>query len=103
MKRLKIEMQHQEGNFTVKKLIAAGGMLALALSLSVAQAETAAKKPRKPAMGSKSSKEKVVKTKSGLEYVDLVEGKGPMPKAGQTVTVDYTGWLTDGKKFDSSN
>lgn len=47
-------------------------------------------------------KENVVKTASGLEYVDLVEGKGASPTKGQTVIVHYTGWLTDGKKFDSS-
>src|SRR5512132_443705 len=41
-------------------------------------------------------------TPSGLKYEDLVVGKGPEAKAGQTVTVHYTGWLTDGKKFDSS-
>jgi peptidylprolyl isomerase len=45
---------------------------------------------------------KVVTTKSGLKYEDLVVGKGPSPKSGQTVTVHYTGWLTNGKKFDSS-
>src|SRR5579884_2587425 len=47
-------------------------------------------------------KENVVKTASGLEYVDLMEGKGASPKKGQTVKVHYTGWLTNGKKFDSS-
>jgi FKBP-type peptidyl-prolyl cis-trans isomerase len=43
-----------------------------------------------------------VKTPSGLEYVDLVVGTGAQPAAGQTVSVHYTGWLTDGRKFDSS-
>jgi FKBP-type peptidyl-prolyl cis-trans isomerase len=43
-----------------------------------------------------------VKTSSGLEYVDLVVGTGVEPGAGQTVSVHYTGWLTDGRKFDSS-
>ena len=41
-------------------------------------------------------------TPSGLKYDDLVVGTGPEAKAGQSVTVHYTGWLTDGKKFDSS-
>jgi peptidylprolyl isomerase len=43
-----------------------------------------------------------VTTASGLKYVDLVEGTGATPQRGQTVTVHYTGTLTNGKKFDSS-
>lgn len=45
---------------------------------------------------------KVVKTQSGLSYQDLKVGKGPKPQDGQTVVVHYTGWLTNGRKFDSS-
>jgi peptidylprolyl isomerase len=41
-------------------------------------------------------------TPSGLKYKDMVEGTGASPTAGQTVTVHYTGTLTDGSKFDSS-
>ena len=41
-------------------------------------------------------------TASGLEYDDLQEGTGESPQTGQTVSVHYTGWLTNGKKFDSS-
>ena len=43
-----------------------------------------------------------VKTTSGLSYVDEVVGNGDLAKAGQTVSVHYTGWLTNGHKFDSS-
>ncbi len=41
-------------------------------------------------------------TDSGLKYDDLVEGDGEVATVGQTVSVHYTGWLTDGSKFDSS-
>lgn len=41
-------------------------------------------------------------TATGLKYIDLKEGTGPAPRAGQTAVVHYTGWLTDGTKFDSS-
>ncbi len=39
---------------------------------------------------------------AALQIEELVVGTGPSPKAGQTVSVHYTGWLTNGKKFDSS-
>jgi FKBP-type peptidyl-prolyl cis-trans isomerase len=45
---------------------------------------------------------KEVTTASGLKYTDLVVGTGPSPQPGQTVTVQYTGTLADGTKFDSS-
>jgi FKBP-type peptidyl-prolyl cis-trans isomerase len=41
-------------------------------------------------------------TESGLKYETLKEGKGAEAKKKQTVSVHYTGTLTDGKKFDSS-
>jgi FKBP-type peptidyl-prolyl cis-trans isomerase len=46
--------------------------------------------------------EQQVTTESGLKYSDLVVGNGREAALGDTATVHYTGWLTDGKKFDSS-
>ena len=47
-----------------------------------------------------------VTTPSGLRIIDVKPGSGPVPQVGQTVTVNYTGWLfvdgKKGKKFDSS-
>lgn len=42
------------------------------------------------------------KSSTGLWHVDLVEGNGPSPNTTDKVKVHYTGWLTNGKKFDSS-
>lgn len=39
---------------------------------------------------------------SELIIEDLVVGSGDTARAGQSVSVHYTGWLTDGSKFDSS-
>ena len=41
-------------------------------------------------------------TPSRLIIEELVAGAGAVAAAGQNVTVHYTGWLTDGSKFDSS-
>jgi peptidylprolyl isomerase len=43
-----------------------------------------------------------VSTPSGLRYIEMQEGSGKSPAAGTTAVVHYTGWLLDGKKFDSS-
>lgn len=45
---------------------------------------------------------KMITTPSGLQYEDLVVGNGAQPQNGQKVIVHYTGWLTNGTKFDSS-
>ena len=44
----------------------------------------------------------LTKTASGLQYQDVKVGQGAEAHAGQVAVVHYTGWLTDGTKFDSS-
>src|SRR5436309_7223731 len=84
-------------NKSIQIAAAALFCVSVAGSAITAQAQKKAgdKKPAK-------SSGKVVTTKSGLKYEDLVVGKGASPKNGQTVSVHYTGWLTNGTKFDSS-
>jgi FKBP-type peptidyl-prolyl cis-trans isomerase FkpA len=43
-----------------------------------------------------------ITTASGLQYEEIKIGTGATAKAGNLVSVHYTGWLTDGQKFDSS-
>ena len=43
-----------------------------------------------------------ITTPSGLTIEELVVGSGAAASAGQKVSVHYTGWLTNGTKFDSS-
>jgi peptidylprolyl isomerase len=77
-------------------LFVAAATIGSALTAAVAQ-----DKKQKPA-APKESKSKMVTTKSGLQYQDITVGKGKSPKMGDTVKVQYTGWLMNGKKFDSS-
>jgi FKBP-type peptidyl-prolyl cis-trans isomerase len=44
-----------------------------------------------------------VTTTSGLMIEEMTEGTGDEARSGADVTVHYTGWLTDGRKFDSSH
>ncbi len=56
-----------------------------------------------PAFLAENKKEKgVVTLPSGLQYIVITEGKGKMPEATDTVTVNYKGTLIDGAEFDSS-
>lgn len=69
-------------------------------------AEAAKEEPAKEeSVGPKVEGEEGKETKttdSGLKYIVLEEGTGEKPKQGDTVVAEYTGWLTDGTKFDSS-
>ena len=52
--------------------------------------------------GSMAESNQEVTTPSGLKYVDQAVGTGDVAVVGKNVSVHYTGWLENGKKFDSS-
>jgi FKBP-type peptidyl-prolyl cis-trans isomerase FklB len=67
------------------------------------QAESKANREAGAAFLAENAKKEGVKTTaSGLQYKVLFEGRGEVPKADHTVTVNYRGTLIDGTEFDSS-
>jgi FKBP-type peptidyl-prolyl cis-trans isomerase len=85
----------------MKHVVVIAILLALTAVFVVAQSAA-----RKAAAPNTSTPTKVtgdgVKTASGLIYWDIRVGNGEFAKEGSHVRVHYTGWLTTGKKFDSS-
>ena len=43
-----------------------------------------------------------IKLPDGLQYLDLKAGTGALAAKGEKVSMQYTGWLLEGRKFDSS-
>src|SRR5450755_1571675 len=83
----------QGGSMPALRRFATTVALFLFAAATIAHADTTA--PSK-------TKGKPVTTPSGLKYWELKKGSGAVAKAGDSVQVHYTGWLTEGKKFDSS-
>jgi FKBP-type peptidyl-prolyl cis-trans isomerase len=77
-------------------------MTTRALAALLAVASLAVLAPSTPALAQTVPSCQLLTTASGLQYCDLTVGTGATAVAGQTVTVNYTGWLDSGKKFDSS-
>jgi FKBP-type peptidyl-prolyl cis-trans isomerase len=78
-----------------------GAALAVpALAAEPAKPAAAAAAPTAAAPAAKESK--VITLPNGLQYEDLKIGDGAEAKKGQAAQMRYTGWLTDGKKFDSN-
>jgi len=73
------------------------GILSAAVILALPSAGYCAEPAKTP-----SPEEKVITTESGLKYVDIVVGQGAEAVKGKTAVVNYTGWLENGTKFDSS-
>jgi FKBP-type peptidyl-prolyl cis-trans isomerase FkpA len=78
-------------------------VVALALASGAQTGTTRKKTAAAPAAGGPTKVTGApTKKASGLEYWDIKQGTGPEAVAGKKVQVHYTGWLTNGKKFDSS-
>jgi peptidylprolyl isomerase len=76
--------------------------LAAALVLALAAVAGAADSTPPAPSGAMPPAGKLVTTDSGLQYADIIQGKGAMPQEGDVCIVHYTGWLDDGKQFDTS-
>ena len=88
------------------KMIALLSLVSAAVAQTGTTAANTMKKTTPPAHAGAIGPTKVsgepTKAADGLEYWDIKVGTGAVAEAGQTVMVHYTGWLTNGKKFDSS-
>ena len=76
--------------------------LLVLLSLLIATTASCSSEPETPSTPAQVAEADYVTTDSGLKYHDLKKGIGPVPRPGLSVKVHYTGWLTDGRIFDSS-
>ena len=88
-----------ESQFTERQPVMKAKLILALLSLCLfsfykVEAQTKRRPPRSPSAA--------ITTPSGLTYLITKKGTGPQLKAGDTVTLNYTGTLTNGMKFDSS-
>jgi len=90
----------------MQKQILAIVIVFLVAAICLAQTHTTTKKRTTTAPANANGPTKVTgdgtKTATGLQYWDIKIGTGEKAIRGEKVDVDYTGWLTNGKKFDSS-
>lgn len=78
--------------------------LAVALLLAACSLDDFRSRPLNPPLARELAvnEDDMTTTPSGLRYQDVAEGDGAEARAGDTVSVHYSGWLTDGSPFDSS-
>ena len=90
----------------MQKQFLASVIVLLVAAICLAQTHTTTKKRATAVPANANLPTKVTgegtKTATGLQYWDIKIGAGEKAIRGEKVDVDYTGWLTNGKKFDSS-
>lgn len=80
---------------------AKNALFGLSLGVAIMMAANAAS-GAEPGPSDKDAPKEFTTTKSGLKYRILRKSEGDKPRAANTVTVHYRGWLDGGKEFDSS-
>ncbi|HYG98333.1 MAG TPA: FKBP-type peptidyl-prolyl cis-trans isomerase [Terriglobales bacterium] len=85
----------------LKRSFVVTAIVALALTFVFAQTKSQSKSKTSRIPGAAVTGEPT-KSATGLEYWDIKQGTGAEAKPGDAVRVHYTGWLTNGKQFDSS-
>jgi peptidylprolyl isomerase len=85
------------GNAPGQPTFTVTGASQTSLTQALATAEVTGNAPGVPSLTGP-----IQSTPSGLKYIEERPGTGAEPVVGQRVQVHYTGWLTNGTKFDSS-
>jgi FKBP-type peptidyl-prolyl cis-trans isomerase len=95
------ESKNRAGELMVK-LTQVLAIIALAATTVLAQNASKKKAADSESNGPTKVTGQSTKLPDGLQYWDIKTGTGKEAKKGDSVKVNYTGWLTSGKKFDSS-
>jgi peptidylprolyl isomerase len=85
-----------------RKIVVPAGIILLLLAVVLAACSQTSFEPTVTAEASPAGGEEIITTDSGLQYVVLERGDGPVPQAGEIVAVHYRGTLEDGTEFDNS-
>jgi FKBP-type peptidyl-prolyl cis-trans isomerase len=95
-------MQPLEGELLNKPFRRTAAVLAIIIVFAGLLFATDKKKSSHPDNSHPTPVSKYTTMPSGVEFYDIVDGTGREAVMGNTVVVNYTGWLINGKKFDSS-
>lgn len=99
---MKAMVAQNEGNETAITMQDAQQILQSQQQMAAEAASAEAKAAGEKFLADNAARDEVTVTASGLQYEVIEAADGPMPTVEDTVTVHYSGSLTNGKVFDSS-